>query len=339
MKILLTGASGNIGSHALPHLVGRGHRVRCFARLSTVNRRLARQWAPEAEVAWGDITDPNAVARAVDGVDAVIHLAAMIPPLADEQPDQAREVNVGGTANVVAACLAQPSAPRLLFSSTFDVHGITLHRSPPRHEDDPLMATNPYTAHKIEGESMIRASGLDWAIFRFADVPVLSVRDPHPIMFEIGLDNRIESLHADDAGLAIANALEEPEAWGRVLFVGGGPSCQLTYREYLTRMLAAMGVDALPDDAFSSAPYATDWLDTRESERLLHYQRHTFSDIAEEVAASLGWKRRLVPLATPLARAAILRLSPYYRARARLHRTGRAMPRPARPGPGVGSGS
>jgi nucleoside-diphosphate-sugar epimerase len=131
-------------------------------------------------------------------------------------------------------------------------------------------------------------------------------------MFEIGLDNRIEALHADDAGLAIANAVETPEVWGRTLFVGGGSSCQLTYREYLTRLLAAMGVPPLPDNAFSDAVYATDWIDTSESEALLHYQRHDFTDIAEAIAASLGWKRRLVPLVGPLARRAILRLSPYH---------------------------
>ena len=45
-------------------------------------------------------------------------------------------------------------------------------------------------------------------------MPILGVRDPHPIMFEIGLDNRIESLHADDAGLAITNALETPAGVG-----------------------------------------------------------------------------------------------------------------------------
>jgi hypothetical protein len=73
-----------------------------------------------------------------------------------------------------------------------------------------------------------------------------------------------------------------------------------------------MGVDPLPDEAFSDKVYATDWVDTEESERLLRYQRHTFDDIAEAVAAGLGWKRRLMPVASPLARAAILRLSPYY---------------------------
>jgi nucleoside-diphosphate-sugar epimerase len=313
MRILLTGATGNIGSHTLPELVRRGHLVRCFSPLTTANRRRARELPAGAEVVWGDITDAGALVRAAAGVDAVIHLAALIPPLADEQPERAREVNVDGTANVVAACRSQPEPPRLLFTSTFDVHGFTLERPPPRHVEDPLVATNPYTEHKIRCEALIRESGLTWAIFRLADVPVLGIRDPHPIMFEIGLDNRIESLHADDAGLAIANALEVPEVWGRILFVGGGPSCQLTYREYLTRLLAAMGVDPLPEEAFSRAPYATDWLDTTQSESLLHYQRHSFDDIAEAIAASLGWKRRVMPLASPLARAAILRLSPYYR--------------------------
>ena len=310
MTILLTGAFGNVGSHTLPELLRRGHDVRCLARLTTANRRAAAQH--KAETVWGDITDPDAVARAFAGVDTVIHLAAMIPPAADEQPDRARAVNVDGTANVIAACQAQPEPPRLLFTSTFDVHGFTLDKPPPRHVDDPLMATNPYTEHKIECEAMVRESGLTWSILRLADVPILGIRDPHPIMFEIGLDNRIESLHADDAGLAIANALDTPAVWGRVLFIGGGASCQLTYREYLTRLLAAMGVDPLPEEAFSDAVYATDWLDTEESEALLHYQRHTFDDIAEAIAASLGWKRRLASVASPLARAAILRLSPYY---------------------------
>jgi UDP-glucose 4-epimerase len=312
MKILLTGATGNVGSHTLPELLRRGHEVRCLARLSTANRRWAQRQPAGVEVQWGDITDVEAVLRAATGTGVVVHLAGVIPPTADERPEFARESNVDGTANVVAACRAQPNPPSLLFSSTFDVHGHTLHRAPPRRVDDPLEATDPYTEQKIEAERLVRGSGLRWCVLRLVDVPVLGVRDPHPIMFEIGLHNRIESVHADDAALAIANALETPAVWGRVLFVGGGPSCQLTYREYLTRLLAAMGVDPLPDEAFSDKVYATDWVDTEESQRLLRYQRHTFDDIAEAVAAGLGWKRRLVPVAGPLARAAILRLSPYY---------------------------
>ena len=261
------------------------------------------------------------MAQAAVGVDTVIHLAAMIPPASDEQPDRARTVNVDGTAHVIAACLAQPDAApaavrldhgraRLHASTGRRRGGWTTHWSRP----------TPYSGHKIEAEALVRASGLVWSILRLSDVPVLGIRDPHPIMFEIGLDNRIESMHADDAGLAIANALRTPEVWGRVLFVGGGTSCQLTYRQYVTRTLAAMGIAALPDDAFSTKVFATDWLDTAESQRLLQYQRHSFDDITEAIAASLGWKRRLAAAAAPLARAAMLRLSPYYR--------GRPAPRP-----------
>ena len=313
MRILVTGGFGNIGSHTLPELVRRGHQVRVLSRLSTAARKLAGEL--RVATVWGDITNPTVLARAIQGVDTVVHLAALIPPEADERPDEARKTNVDGTANVIAACSARPDPPRLLFTSTFDVHGHTLAKVPPRHIDDPLVATNPYTDHKIQCEAMVRASGLRWCIFRMADVPILGPRDPHPIMFEIGLQNRIEALHADDAGLAIANAVETPEVWGRILFVGGGPSCQLTYREYLTRMLGAMGVDPLPDEAFSTAEYATDWVDTEESQALLRYQRHTFDDITAAVAASMPWRRRLATAAGPLAKAAILRLSPYYRNR------------------------
>jgi UDP-glucose 4-epimerase len=131
-------------------------------------------------------------------------------------------------------------------------------------------------------------------------------------MFEIGPDNRIEAMHADDAGLAITNALTCDDVWGRILFIGGGESCQLTYRDYLGRMLAAIGIP-LPDEAFSTAEYATDWLDTEEGQRLLHYQRHTFDDITAVVARSVKVPRFLLSAAGPATRAVMLRMSPYYR--------------------------
>jgi len=312
VKILLTGPFGNIGSHALPELLREGHGVRCFDLDTPAHRSAARKHGRRIEVVYGDVRDPAALSRAVDGVEAVVHLAGRIPPGSNDDPEAARQVNVGGTENLVRACAASAARPRILFASTFDVHGHTLHKPPPRKVDDPLQATDPYTEHKIAAEAIVRGSGLDFCIFRFSDVPVIGLRDPHPIMFEIGLDNRIEALHADDAAVAIARALRTPEVWGRILFVGGGKSCQLTYREYLAKMLGAMGIGPLPEEAFSQAEYATDWIDSSEAQALLRYQRRSFDDIVEDVAACLGWKRRLVPVAAPVVRRAILELSPYW---------------------------
>jgi len=317
VKILLTGPFGNIGSHVIPELLREGHQVRAFDLDTPATRKIARDLGRKVEPVWGDVRDVRAVSRAVEEVDAVLHLAAVIPPGSDEDPELTRAVNVDGTAHVVRACQARSRKPRLLLVSTFDVHGHTLHKPPPRRIDDPVVGTDPYTESKIAAEALVRESGLEWCIFRLTDVPIIGLRDPHPIMFEIGLDNRIEALHPDDAATALARALRTPAVWGRTLFVGGGATCQVTYREYLKRMLGAMGMDMLPEEAFSDAEYATDWVDSEESQRLLHYQRRSFGDITADVAKCLGWKKAFVPMASPMVRKKMLDMSPYWKQRQR----------------------
>ncbi len=315
MKILLTGPFGNIGSHVIPELLREGHQVRAFDLDNAATRKVAKEAGKKVEIQWGDVRDVRAVTRAVDGVDAILHLAAMIPPGSDEDQPTARAVNVEGTANVVKAAQGRSRKPKLLFTSSFDLYGHTRSKPPPRKVDDPVVATDVYTESKIAGEAIIRASGLEWCIFRLADVPVIGLRDAHPIMFEIGLDNRIEALHPDDAATAIARTLRTPAVWGRTLLVGGGPSCQLTYREYLTRMLGAMGMEMLPEEAFSDAEYVTDWVDSTEAQELLRYQRRTFDDITGDIAKCLGWKKAFVPMASGVVKKKMLELSPYWRQR------------------------
>ncbi|WP_228001492.1 NAD-dependent epimerase/dehydratase family protein [Nocardia australiensis] len=312
MRLLLTGAFGNIGSHVLAELLRRKHEVRCLAARTPADERRAARFTSVTDVRWADIRDADAVADAVSGVETVLHFAAVIPPASDDDPDYARQVNVDGTANVIAACRAQPQPPRLIFASTFDVHGRTLDKPPPRRIGDPLEAIDAYSRHKIEGEALVRRSELSWFIPRFADVPIIGLRRAEPIMFEIGLDNRIEVLHPADAALAMANALETELVWGTTMFIGGGSSCQVTYREFVAGLLGAMGLRMLPDNAFSDKVYATDWLDTEESQRLLWYQRCEFDTITADIAATLGWRRHLLPLTRPFVERAMLRLSPYY---------------------------
>ncbi len=75
-----------------------------------------------------------------------------------------------------------------------------------------------------------------------------------------------------------------------------------------------MGIGMLPEEAFSQKEYCTDWLDTEESQRLFQYQRHTFNQIVQEIAATLGWRKFFVPLMRPFVRRSILNLSPYWKA-------------------------
>lgn len=326
MKILLTGAFGNIGFSTLEELLRQGHSVRCFDRRSKANEKRARlveeksdapqASASRAEIHWGDIRQAQDVAAAVEGQEVIIHLAFVIPPDLDEDPEGAYQINVGGTRHLLEAARRQTTPPKLLFASTLDVFGYTQELPPPRRISDPIYVTDDYTRHKIECEEMVKQSGLEWAIFRFADVPPLATRNPHPIMFRIPLNTRLEMLHTHDAGLAVANGVRSP-IWGKIWLIGGGSRCQVRYRDYLGRMLDAMGIGMLPEAAFGHEQYCTDWLDTAESQALLTYQRHSFDDIIDDVikATALPSPVRLViPLFRPVVRRSILKMSPYLKA-------------------------
>jgi nucleoside-diphosphate-sugar epimerase len=191
------------------------------------------------------------------------------------------------------------------------VYGRTQDLPPPRTAGDPVAPIEHYARHKMECEALVRASGLAWTIFRLAAALPLALR-PDPGMYDVPLDNRIEFVHTRDAGLAVANGVSSDAARGRLLLVGGGPRCQYRYRQLVETNLEAMGIGMLPEAAFSSVPFPTDWLDTAESQALLRYQRHDLDDYAAEMRARLGLRRHAVRLIRPLARRWLLSKSPYY---------------------------
>ncbi|MGQ9600540.1 MAG: NAD-dependent epimerase/dehydratase family protein [Anaerolineae bacterium] len=318
MRVLLTGAFGNIGQSTLAELIRKGHTVRCFDVATRANRKAARRFQDRVEVMWGDLRRPEDVAAAVRDQEVVIHLAFIIPKLSstgfecEEHPDWAREINVGGTRNLLEAMRAMARPPKILFASSYHIYGRTHDRPPPRTVADPVQPVEHYAYHKIECEAMIRASGLEWAILRLAaTLPIALKLDPG--MFDVPLFNRMEYVHTRDVGLAFANAVSHPDVWGKVLLIGGGPRCQYTYGEIVRRVLESMGVGMLPEEAFTTVPFATDWIDTAESQRLLQYQRHTLDDYIQDMLTHLGHRRSMIRICRPLVRFALLRQSPYYR--------------------------
>lgn len=316
MKVLLTGAFGNIGASALDELLQRGHQVRCFDVKTPANERVAKRIAGKAELFWADLRNPQAVAAAVQGQECVVHLGFVIPTTlsatgvsSETDPEWARAINVGGTRNVLEAMKAQPTPPRMLFTSSLHIYGRTHDQPPPRTVDDPPQPIEEYAKHKVECELLVKESGLTWTIFRLAAaLPVRLVLDPD--MFDVPLDNRIEFVHTRDVGLAIANALENDQVWGGTWLIGGGPECQLYQRDIVAGVLDAVGVGMLPEEAFTDVPYPTDWLDTAASQQLLQFQSRTLDDYIEDVKELLGFKRHLIVAFRPLIRRWLLNKSP-----------------------------
>jgi UDP-glucose 4-epimerase len=318
MKVLLTGAFGNVGTSALDELLKTGHhQVRCFDLQTPVNVKIAKRCGNKIEVAWGDLRKPEDVAVAVRDQEVVIHLAFVIPKMShtgvesESRPDWARAINVGGTRNLIAAMQAMPHPARLIFSSSVHVYGPPQESRPPRTATDPVEPTEHYSRHKIECEQMIRESGLEWSILRFAAALPISIK-LDPGMFDVPLENRMEYVHTRDVGTALANAVASEEIWGKLLLIGGGPHCQYRFREIVGLILEEIGVGMLPERAFGRKPFATDWMDTRESQQLLRYQRRDLRDYVKEMVKALGFRRVLIQMFRPFVRLWLLSKSPYY---------------------------
>jgi nucleoside-diphosphate-sugar epimerase len=316
MKVLLTGAFGNIGFQTLKELLLRGHHVRCFDLKNKANEKAARRLRKDVELHWGDLRCREDVAKAVQDVHAVVHLAFVIPKLSragvgsEEAPQRAWKVNVAGTRNLLDALQRQSPSTKLLFTSSLHIYGKTQDQDPPRTLADPPKPVEHYAHHKVECERMIQDSGLEWAIFRLgASLPVRLILDPG--MFDVPLNNRIEFVHSEDVALAIGNALEDDRVWGKIWLIGGGSRCQLTQRELVKSVLETVGVGMLPEKAFSNDPYPTDWLETSKSQRLLKFQRHSLQDYLRDLIAKLGYRRHLVRLFRPIIRAWLLHRSPF----------------------------
>jgi len=317
MNVLLTGAFGNVGTSTLEELIRQGHTVRCFDLKTKANKKAAQRFKGQVEVVWGDLRHPKVIAAAVRDQEVVVHLAFIIPKLSatgvesEDRPDWAREINVGGTQNLLNALKALPEPPKIIFASSYHVYGRTQDQPPPRTVSDPVQPVEHYSRHKIECEKMLKASGLEWAIIRLSAALPLAIK-MDPGMFDVPLDNRIEFVHTRDVGLAIANAVSSQDIWGKLLLIGGGYRCQYHYRDIAQRVLDAMGVGMLPKEAFSSTPFPTDWVDTTESQRLLKYQRRDLGDYIQEMRALLGYRRHVIQLFRPIVRRWLLRKSSYF---------------------------
>ena len=317
MKVLVTGALGNVGSYTLGALLEEGHAVVAFDVESPRARKLASRLDPRVHVAWGDITDANSIRAALEGVDAVVHLAGIIPPNVDRAPDLARRINVDGTRSLIEQMESSRTANRLVFASSQGVFGDVQDRDPPLRVDTPVSPTDEYGRHKVACEQAIRQSRLHWSILRLAaamPTRMTGYAYDYGIMFEFSPDARFEFIHPADAGTAFARAVACEEAIGKILHIGGGEQCRTTHQAFCNEMLSAIGMGSLPAEAFVRTEvrrFYGDWVDTEESQRLLQYQKRGLREQKADMSKNFGAILPLIRLLRPLATWYVTRSSPY----------------------------
>ena len=324
--VLVTGAFGLVGSETVHQLAIEGPHV-VATDLDVPANRKAAESMPSTEVRWADLTNPDEVAALLRAVapSAIIHLAAIIPPVCYIRPALARRVNVDATKLLLDAAAALPNPPRFVQASSVATYGA---RNPHRVSDlltadTPLRPSDIYGSHKAEAEKLVRASGLDWVILRLGGVLTAEPRldlDLDTIYFEASLpiDGRIQTVDVRDVARAFIAATTAPVV-GETLLIGGDESHRLVQGDIAPSTAAAMGmVGGIPtgrkgnphDDA---QWFGTDWMDTTRSAEALDFQRISWPRLLAETADRMGWRRHAARVIAPLAHTLLKRRSPYHR--------------------------
>ncbi|MCF2523294.1 NAD(P)-dependent oxidoreductase [Bradyrhizobium sp. G127] len=200
MTILMTGATGLVGERLLPRFVEAG--VDCRALV-----RPGKDAPAGVKSVEGELFDPASLAHAVDGVSAIVHLAAVFRT---QDTDLIWKSNLEGTRNLLAAAQAHAPQARFIMASTSNVYS---RNTPyPGRETDAVEPEQAYPASKVAAEKALRESGLNWSILRFPFVygdgdGHLEALPKHLAAVGFHPANRMSTIHHRDIATAMKLAL------------------------------------------------------------------------------------------------------------------------------------
>ena len=228
MTILVTGATGFLGSALVTELLKQQQPVRVLARDEA---RARAQFGDAVEIVVGEITDTAQVQRAVEGAGIVYHFAGRL-----YHPSTPAELyyrtHVEGTRILLDTCKKQSQLQRIVHCSTTGVHGVT--GGTPAAEDAPFAPTNPYEKSKLEGELLAlkawKEDGLPVSVARPGlvygpgDLHLLgffvSIKKGRPCLIDGGRA-LIHPIYIDDMTAAFLLCAERPQAIGHSYNIAG----------------------------------------------------------------------------------------------------------------------
>jgi UDP-glucose 4-epimerase len=304
---LVTGGAGFIGSHLVEALIAQGQRVRVLDDSSTGLRSNLAHIHPAPEVILGDVADPGAVARAMEGVSVVFHLAALASvQISVEAPAETHRVCDTGTLTVLDAA-RRAKVRRVIYAASASAYGIPAGEV--QSEADPVQPLSPYAAAKLAGELYMQAFaatfGLETVRLRFFNIfgPRQRADSPYsgviaifagllaagrtPTIFGDGLQSR-DFTYVADVVQALLKAATASNVSGQVYNIGAGR--RITLLDLIAALNQLLGTTVTPQHGPERAgDIRHSCADIRRARRDLGYEPAV--SFAVGLARTLAWFR------------------------------------------------
>ncbi len=298
-KVLLTGASGTVGFEILQqlHALRDKYEITIFDLENSKIKKKFAKYKKDIAIEYGDISKFDDVEKVCHNKDFVIHVAAIIPPLADDEPELAHRVNTVGTENLVRNLEKYSPNAFLVYSSSISVYGDRLI-DPEIFINDPILPSvgDEYALTKIAAEKIIAESKLDWSIFRLT--AIMGGHKISKLMFHMPLPTYMEICTPADTARAFVHAIANKEKiLGKLFNLGGGESCRCTYIEFLTKSFEMFGLGEVnfPDKSFAEQNFhCGNYADGDDLEILLKFRRDSLESYFKHEASKVSGIQRAV---------------------------------------------
>lgn len=298
-RILLTGASGTVGKEVLKQLcaIPDRYEITVIDIKSVKTRSFYKNYKKNVNVVYGDISEKSEVIDACKNKDIVIHLAAVIPPLADKYPHLAESVNVTGTKNLVECTQEYSPDAFFLYSSSISVYG-DRNKNPWIRASDPLIPSkrDEYAKTKIRAEEIVSSCRLNWTIFRLTAIMGTGNHKPSSLMFHMPLESHLEIATPGDTARAFVNATDHQAELNKKIFnLAGGEQCRIDYKDFLFRSFEIFGLGKpdFKENSFASKNFHCGYYEDGDIlNDILNFRRETIEDYFENTAKSISAVRR-----------------------------------------------
>lgn len=307
MKISMTGISGNMGAEVfrqtmeLPEVEFIRVLLTPKKENDKIAKKLIKEYGNRVQIVRGFVEDAEVCKQLVKGVDYVAHIAGVIPPASDANPEASYRCNYLGAIAMTDAVKAENPQPKYIHISTVALYGNRDEKHPFGRVGDPLLVSpfDCYAIHKLHGERYMLDAGLDcWVVLRQSAMlhnKMMKANISDGLMFHTAMNAPLEWVSARDSGYLLKRIFERdlkgeiPDFWKKIYNIGAGKKSRETGYDTFNdgfEMIGGSTEKFFKPNWFAARNFHGVWFaDSDELENLFQYQRDDAHSFWKEIAS------------------------------------------------------